>query len=86
MRDRTTLDQGLTINQIYCEVFPDIVEEYIHDTRSKEEKLIQLSHITKKDSVYWQDIHSTEIANDNVTSKRNSIRRLAFFSLHRYIE
>ena len=28
MKDRNTIEEGLTLYQVFCEVYPDIVEEY----------------------------------------------------------
>lgn len=35
MRDRNTVDQGLTLYQVFCEVYPDIVEEYTPGKRDE---------------------------------------------------
>ncbi len=35
MRDRNTIEQGLTLYQVFCEVYPDIVEEYRYGKRDE---------------------------------------------------
>jgi hypothetical protein len=34
MRNRTTVEQGLTLSQIFCEVYSDVVEKYLSKKRS----------------------------------------------------
>jgi hypothetical protein len=44
MKHRTTLEQGLTLYKVFCEVYPDIVEEY-HDGKRDEEGVATLDYI-----------------------------------------
>jgi hypothetical protein len=44
MKHRTTVEEGLTLYQVFCEVYPDIVEEY-HDGKRDEEGVATLDYI-----------------------------------------
>jgi hypothetical protein len=35
MRDRITVEQGLTLNQIFCEVYSDVVEKYLLSSKER---------------------------------------------------